>query len=94
MAASDVPDEAVEAALYGKLRPIVDAHLDHFEAITRADERAQVLAKVDATLRDRERYERWVAETQRHSRSRGTHADYLAETLGYEGTVRLNETGS
>ncbi len=51
MAASDLPEEAVEAALYGKLRPIVDAHLDHFEAVTRADERAQVLAEVDAALR-------------------------------------------
>jgi len=51
----------------------------------RADERARVLAEVYAELRDDGRHAYWVAQTQRASRSRGTHADYLRDVLGAGG---------
>lgn len=91
MATPDVP-EAVPQALYDQLRPIVDTHLDRFEAHIRADERARVLDEVQAALRDEQAYAEWHDGTRYESWMRSEDdpeldliAAWLRDTLGAGG---------
>lgn len=104
MAASDAPDEAVEAALQAMADGNSPEHwaanpqlvpLGHFARLALAAAtphiRAQVLAEVDAALRDHEAYARWYFDgaTTETLQAGPSHmvgvALYLRDTLGAGG---------
>jgi hypothetical protein len=87
MAASDLPAEAVEAARVALWEAAaVSSEYAARQALVAAAPhiRAQVLAEVDAALRDETRYrEWWVSHPDKvGGRTRAIVADYLRDTLG------------
>lgn len=76
----DPPAEASVDELTARIRPLVDAHLDAIEPIIRA----QVLAEVDAALRDEPAWKAFV-KTQRNRAFVDVMCAYLRDTLTPEG---------